>query len=58
MEIKKIRRQKHITLDMMSYRSGISVERYLEIENSNAAPTDIELRKIAVALDVKPDELE
>lgn len=57
MEIKKIRRQKHITLDMVTYRSGISAERYLEIENSNAAPTDVELRKIAVALGVKPDEL-
>lgn len=57
MTIREIRKKKHITLDMVTYRSGIPADRYKKIEKGSEKPTDIELRKIALALGVSPEEL-
>ncbi|ADQ06475.1 transcriptional regulator, XRE family [Caldicellulosiruptor hydrothermalis 108] len=52
-QLKNIRKQKKITLQDLSLKTGISVKQLSKIENQKAIPSTATLQKIAAALDVK-----
>lgn len=56
-ELKKLRHEKHITVDMVVFRSGIPRDEYIQIEQGRKIPSEVETRKIAVALGVSPQDI-
>mgnify|MGYP000426972662 CR=1 FL=1 len=52
-QLKNIRKQKKITLQDLSKKTGISVKQLSKIENQKAVPSAATLQKIAAALDAK-----
>ena len=55
--IKKVRQEKGLTMEELSALSGVSKGHLSRLEREERVPSITTLCKIAIALDVKPEEL-
>lgn len=55
--LKKLRKEHKITMDMMAFRSGFSADEIRRFEKSESAPDNTSVRRLAIALGVDPDKL-